>query len=195
MRYSKKLRSILIVIFVFFKIDKAISYIKIFFTEVDLYRVGITAGIKINYACQGFNGVKIMSSDNDFSKFYIHETSHLKSDTVIECTGGVQIGRYFHPGRGLTIFSTNHNYRSSTSIPYDEIDLIQPVIIKDFVWAGANVTIVPGVTIGEGVVIGAGAVVTKNIPDYAIVAGNPATIISYRDTAKFNELKSLEKFL
>lgn len=44
---------------------------------------------------------------------------------------------------------------------------------------GANATILPGLTIGEGAMIGAGAVVTKNIPDYAVVVGNPATIIRY----------------
>ncbi len=136
-----------------------------------------------------------MSADNDFSKFSIHETSHLKSDTVIECSGGVTIGKYLHTGRGLTIFSTNHNYRSQNYIPYDLEDLIMPVIIKDFVWIGANVTILPGVTIGEGVVVGGGAVVTKDVPDYAIVGGNPAKIISYRDVDKFLELKMKKKFL
>ena len=65
----------------------------------------------------------------------------------------------------------------------------KPVIIKDFVWLGSNVTIVPGVTIGEGVVVGAGSVVTKSVPNYAVIGGNPAQIIKYRDIDKFLELK------
>lgn len=51
------------------------------------------------------------------------------------------------------------------------------VIIKDDVWLGANSVILPGVTIGTGSIVGAGAVVTKDVPDYSIVAGIPARII------------------
>jgi len=143
---------------------------------------------------QGFNGVKIMSTNGDYTRFKIDVSSHLKSDTIIECSGGVSIGKYFHPGRGLTIFSTNHNYDSKYSIPYDNVDLIVPVMIKDFVWCGANVTIVPGVSIGEGVFIGAGTVVTKNVPDYAIIGGNPHKIIKYRNIETFKNLKENDQF-
>lgn len=51
------------------------------------------------------------------------------------------------------------------------------VKIGNNVWIGSNVTILPGVEIGEGAVVGAGSVVTKNVPQYSIVAGNPAKII------------------
>ena len=54
------------------------------------------------------------------------------------------------------------------------------VIIGNDVWIGAHTTIVNGVRIGTGAVIGAGAVVTKDIPPYAIVVGNPAHVIKYR---------------
>jgi len=135
-----------------------------------------------------------MSTNGDYTRFKIDVSSHLKSDTIIECSGGVSIGKYFHPGRGLTIFSTNHNYDSKYSIPYDNVDLIVPVMIKDFVWCGANVTIVPGVSIGEGVFIGAGTVVTKNVPDYAIIGGNPHKIIKYRNIETFKNLKENDQF-
>ena len=52
-----------------------------------------------------------------------------------------------------------------------------PIVIKDKVWIGFNCIILKGVTIGEGAVIAAGSVVTKDVPDYAVVAGNPAVII------------------
>jgi acetyltransferase-like isoleucine patch superfamily enzyme len=52
-----------------------------------------------------------------------------------------------------------------------------PVIIGDAVWIGVNCTILKGVTIGEGAVVGAGSVVTKDVPPWTIVAGNPARII------------------
>lgn len=70
----------------------------------------------------------------------------------------------------------------------------KPVIIKDFVWCGANVTITPGVTIGEGAIIGAGSVVTKDVPDYAIVGGNPAKIIKYRNIELFKKLRDEKKW-
>lgn len=112
----------------------------------------------------------------------------------INAHGGVSIGQYCHIGKGLTIFSHNHNYDSSKSIPYDEINIIKRVVVKDFVWCGSNVTIIPGITIGEGVIIGAGSVVTKDIPNYAIIGGNPAVIIKYRNIEVFNQLKEDEKF-
>ena len=52
-----------------------------------------------------------------------------------------------------------------------------PVIIGNSVWIGVNSTILKGVTIGEGAVVGAGSVVTKDVPAWTIVAGNPARII------------------
>jgi acetyltransferase-like isoleucine patch superfamily enzyme len=53
----------------------------------------------------------------------------------------------------------------------------EPVVIFDHVWIGANSVILKGVTIGEGAIVGAGSVVTKDVPPYTIVAGNPAKII------------------
>lgn len=51
------------------------------------------------------------------------------------------------------------------------------ITIKDKAWIGFNCIILKGVTIGEGAIVGAGSVVTKDVPDWTIVAGNPAKII------------------
>lgn len=136
------------------------------------------------------------------SNFTINSPERLsiKNGTVINgycyinAYGGVSIGQYCHIGKGLTVFSHNHNYNSEFSIPYDDTDIIKPVEIKDFVWCGSNVTIVPGVTIGEGVVIASGTVVTKDVPDYAIIGGNPHRIIKFRDIELFKKLKEERHF-
>lgn len=54
------------------------------------------------------------------------------------------------------------------------------IIIKNDVWIGVNCTILDGITIGNGAVVAAGSIVTKDVPPYAIVGGNPAKIIKYR---------------
>lgn len=55
-----------------------------------------------------------------------------------------------------------------------------PIVLGNDVWIGARATIMSGVTIGDGAVVAACSVVTKDVPPYAIVAGNPARIIKYR---------------
>lgn len=67
------------------------------------------------------------------------------------------------------------------------------VHIKQNVWIGGNVVIVPGVTIGEGAIVAAGTVVTKDVSDLAIVGGNPAKVIKCRDRGKYLETKQQDK--
>lgn len=95
---------------------------------------------------------------------------------------GVEIGKNVMMGPDVMIYTRNHNMKKS-GIPmckqgYEEIN---PVVIGDDVWIGARAIILGGVNIGNGVVIGAGSIVTKNVPDYAVVAGNPARIVKYRE--------------
>jgi acetyltransferase-like isoleucine patch superfamily enzyme len=188
------MKSFLIFLFRVLKIDALSDQFFNLIEQVRMKRMETKTHQTINYVRQGFRSPIISSATGDYSKFKIDITSHLKSDTFIECSGGVYIGRYFHTGRGLTIFSSNHIYDNDNYIPYDNVSINKAVIIKDFVWCGTNVTIVPGVTIGEGAVIGAGSVVTKDVSDYAVVGGNPAQIIKYRDIELFKKLKEEGKF-
>ncbi len=181
-------------IILFFKIDILVARIRNLVHSAEIRRIEQKCGCKIKYINQGFNGLKIACLDGQYRKFSIHPTSHLKSDTFIECSGGVSIGQYFHTGRSLTIFSVNHNYKNATAIPYDHNVIEGQVVIRDFVWCGANVTILPGVTIGEGAIIAGGTVVTKDVPDYAIVGGNPHKILGYRNIEEFNQLKEKKSF-
>jgi len=56
----------------------------------------------------------------------------------------------------------------------------QDVIVHEDVWIGANVTLLKGVNIGRGSIVGAGSVVRNNVPPYAIVTGNPATVVGFK---------------
>jgi len=60
---------------------------------------------------------------------------------------------------------------------HDTQNEAKPVTISDYVWIGFNSIILPGVTIGEGSIVAAGSVVTKNVPSYCVVGGNPAKVL------------------
>ena len=96
--------------------------------------------------------------------------------------GACHIGKYVMMGEDVTIITRNHRY-DRVDIPMQQqgFEPEQPVVIEDDVWIGDRVLILPGVHIGTGCIIAAGAVVTKSVPDYAIVAGVPAKVIRIRE--------------
>lgn len=95
--------------------------------------------------------------------------------------GPLEIGANVMMGPEVRIMTSKHN-TSRTDIPMRlQGDLPkQKVTIGDDVWIGARVIILPGISIGMGAIIGAGAVVTKNVPEYTVVAGVPAKVIKLR---------------
>ena len=121
--------------------------------------------------------------------------SVLNGQLYINAHGGVTFGKYCHVGRGLTIFSSNHNWRSKESLPYDSKDVLKPVVIGDAVWIGANVTITPGVTIGDAAVIAAGSVVVYDVEFGDVVGGNPAKVIAQRDKELTKQLFNENKLV
>lgn len=94
--------------------------------------------------------------------------------------GPLKIGDNVMMGPDVTILTHTHNIER-TDIPMGKQGMREAeVIIGNDVWIGMRVIIMPGVKVGDGAVIGAGAVVTKDVPDYAIVGGVPARIIKFR---------------
>ncbi len=63
----------------------------------------------------------------------------------------------------------------------------KPILIKKDAWIGAGATILPGVEVGKHSIIGACSVVTKDVPDYGVVVGNPAKLIKTLDKEKFKD--------
>lgn len=94
--------------------------------------------------------------------------------------GPLSIGDNVMMGPDVVILTHTHNI-NRIDIPMGQQGArIAKVSIGNDVWIGMRSIIMPGVTIGSGAVIGAGAVVTKDVPDYAIVGGVPARIIKFR---------------
>lgn len=90
--------------------------------------------------------------------------------------GTITIGRHVMMGKQCIVLCQNHKYLTTEYDGYEGKDNL----IDDHAWIGHRVIILPGVKIGKYAIVGAGSVVVKNIPDYAIAAGNPAIVKKYR---------------
>lgn len=89
-------------------------------------------------------------------------------------------------GPGVHIYTATHPLDPSERISGAEYGI--PVIIGRNVWIGGSAVINPGVKVGDNAVIASGAVVTKDVPDNAIVGGNPAKILKYVDGKNTNSM-------
>lgn len=141
-------------------------------------------GIKTNITCP--------------ENLFLGDWVSIGPNAYIDSKGGVvKIDDYVIIAPYCKIFTRSHNYNSEDlkALPFDNRMVCGEIHIERFVWVGENVIILPGVTIGEGAVVAAGAVVTKDVPTCAVVGGNPAKIIKYRNQVKYTELASQEKFV
>ena len=88
-------------------------------------------------------------------------------------------------GPEVVIYTRNHN-TANPDVPMREQGMgeVKPVVIEDDVWIGARVCILPGVTVGTGSVLGAYTVVTKDVPPYSVVVGNPGKVVKNRKDIK-----------
>lgn len=100
------------------------------------------------------------------------------SNTII---GPARIGNDVRLAQNVVLSGLNHNYTDVNSPIHAQGVSTKPIVIEDESWIGANVVIVPGVTVGKHSVVAAGSIVTKSIPEYSVVAGNPARILKQFD--------------
>ena len=100
----------------------------------------------------------------------------LNHSAILSASGGIEFEDGVMAAPGLRIATINHDmYDRHINYTYGK------VTVKKNAWLGLNVTICPRVTIGKYAVVAAGAVVTKDVPDYAVVGGVPAKVIKMLD--------------
>lgn len=105
----------------------------------------------------------------------IGDYTTINKRVLLDGRGGIIIGSNVDIAQDAYIWTVEHDYNSPDYCGRPEM-----VVIEDYVWIASRATILPGVHIGKGAVIASGAVVTKDVPENAIVGGVPARIIGER---------------
>ncbi len=152
---------------------------------------GNNSRIETQSRCFFFNDVKI--SDNViiashcqiFSResigrgiLTIGSGTNIGDYTIIDLASDVSIGENVAIGPRVIIYTHDHNYaEEGITVPWKGKPHLNPVIIRNGAWIGANVTILPGVEVGENAIVAAGSVLTKSIAGNTIWAGVPAKLI------------------
>ncbi|MBQ3414197.1 MAG: galactoside O-acetyltransferase [Clostridia bacterium] len=105
----------------------------------------------------------------------------INSNTLFMARGGITIEDDVQIAANCQLLTNNHD-------PYErQILTCKPILIKKGAWIGAGASIMPGICIGKHAIVGASSVVTKDVPDYAVVVGNPARVIKTLDETRFND--------
>ena len=160
---------------------------KIFSKCKDCYQLEIYKNYRKKYSIDesfNFNGEgTLMYGDGKIS---IEKNSYIGRFSLIQSSVGeiVSIGENCSIGPFLKIWTQSSEVDSDFNFKDQRKPRIGSIIIKDAVWIGANVLISPGITIGSNAIIGTNSVVTKDVPDYAIVGGVPAKIIRFKNISK-----------
>ncbi|MDO4978293.1 MAG: DapH/DapD/GlmU-related protein [Eubacteriales bacterium] len=104
---------------------------------------------------------------------------YINTNCLAMARGGITIEDGVQIAANVQLLTNNHD-------PYErQVLTCKPIHIKENVWIGAGATILPGICIGKNAIVGAASVVTKDVPDYAVVVGNPAKIVKMLEPEKF----------
>jgi maltose O-acetyltransferase len=139
-------------------------YTRGFFLKIFFKKAGKKITIKEN--------VEIYHSEN----LIIGNNSGFGRNNIIDCIGGVEIGDNVRIGPSVMIATMNHTTIKDGM--QNKKRVLKKVVLKNNIWVGHNVTILPGVTIGNNCIIAAGSVVTKSFDDNSVIAGVPARRIN-----------------
>ena len=127
------------------------------------------------------------------SKIDIGDNVWIGHYCLLDGIGGISIGEGVHIASHSCIYThSSQNAIRLLGNKYIEVPaekrpgyILKPVVIGKYTFIGTSCVILPGVTIGQGCIIGAGAVISRDIPDFSVVAGNPAQIVG--DTKTIDE--------
>lgn len=104
---------------------------------------------------------------------HIGKRVFINSCCCFQDQGGIYIADDVQIGHGVKLVTLNHG-----KAPQDRTTVYpEPINIEENVWIGSGAIVLPGVRIGKNAIVGAGSVVTKDVPEGAVVAGNPARIL------------------
>jgi acetyltransferase-like isoleucine patch superfamily enzyme len=158
-----------------------------FFKQISLFPK------KIKKKLSSSSGRIVYTKDLLGDRYIIGDHTYGKPRVVSRGEGtSLMIGKYCSIATDVIIFlGSEHRTEWISTYPFpllwNEAESIKghpstkgDVVIGNDVWIGFGATILSGVTIGDGAAIGACSVVTRNVPSYAIVGGNPAQVIRYR---------------
>jgi len=117
--------------------------------------------------------------NNGVGDVFIGDNTLVGMSNVI--IGPVSIGNNVILAQHIVLSGLNHEYRDINIPIVDQKVTVSPIVVEDDCWIAANSVITSGVTIGKHSVVAGGSVVTKSVPPYSVVAGNPAKIIRQYD--------------
>jgi len=132
------------------------------------YRLG---GVKIEKGSTIHTGAVFYDSRN----IIIGRDSIIGENVVLDGRDKISIGNHVDIATGVMIYNSQHDINDENFKAVKK-----PVVIEDYVFIGPRAIILPGVTVGKGAVVAAGAVVAKNVNQFSIVGGVPATEIGSR---------------
>lgn len=148
-----------------------------------------------------FRYIKSLSNTYSVNQKNIKRLSRIGYNVQLACNKNIYIGSNTYVNGGYLVASKNakivigdnclisynvhmrtdmHNYENKEILIQNQGHQEKDIVIGDDVWIGYGAQVMAGVKIGNGAVIAAGSIVTKDVPEYAVVAGIPSRIIKYR---------------
>ena len=147
-----------------------------------LAREGMKIGSNVRIREYGWIQASSSLSDTGVG-LVIGDNTYIGPRCVLGAGGGIHIGHDVTIGAAVDLLAEDHRFEDADRPINEQGVNRRGIVIEDDVWIGNRATVLDGVRVGRGAVIGAAAVVTKDVPPFSIVVGNPARVVRFRDGA------------